>query len=487
VQALRYSRRAALGLGAAGALALQARPARGADLTPAMRFATAPAWNVPPLAIDRFSDETAPGYVFLAPFGSQSGLPGTAGPLVVDDAGEPVWFLPLKTESAYNMQVQTYRGRPVITWYESTGGELYGGTCVLYDAGYHEVKRVHGGHGYAIDVHEFLITSRDTALVAIANDVTYDLTPVGGSADAIVVEGIVQELDIETGKVLFEWRSLDHVSPEESFRTAVTDAGNVDYFHLNSIGVAPDGDLIVSARHTSTVYKLDRRTGAIVWRLGGKRNEFTIGEGANFEFQHDARLHADGSLTLFDNGATDLLPGDDVEVASRPLRLQLDEQAKTAELIHVYAPPTPRLATAMGNVQRLPDGSVFVGWGTAGGYTEFAPDGSVRLDARFTDGSASYRCFRFPWDGRPQDDPAVVLAHGDDGDLVVRASWNGATEVAYWQVRTGGATGPLTARGTTPRDGFETTLEAAPADRLTAVALDAKRRELGATPVVNLT
>jgi hypothetical protein len=276
------------------------------------------------------------------------------------------------------------------------------------------------------------------------------------------------------------------VSPEESFRTAVTAAGNVDYFHLNSIAVAPDGNLIVSARHTSTVYKLDRQTGAVVWRLGGKRNEFTIGEGANFEFQHDARLHDDGSLTLFDNGATDLLPGDDVEVASRPLSLLLDEQAMTAELIHVYAPPTPRLATAMGNLQRLPDGTVFVGWGTAGGYTEFAPDGSVRLDARFMDGSSSYRCFRFPWVGQPTDDPAVVLAHGDDGNLVVRASWNGATEVAYWQVRTGAATGQLTARGTTPRTGFETTLEATSADRLTVVALDAKRRELSATPVIRL-
>jgi hypothetical protein len=224
------------------------------------------------MVVDQPAVGTAPGYVFLAPFGSKTGA--SPGPLVVDDTGEPVWFLPLKTAQAQNFRVQSYRGQPVITWYESQPGALYGGSCVIYDPLYHELKRVHGGHGYAVDLHEFVITSRDTGLLAIANVVS-----AGGTE---IVEGIVQELDIATGKVLFEWRSLDHVPLDESYRTGVTADGSVDYFHLNSIGVGPDGHLIVSSRHTSTIYKVHRTSGAVLWRLGGMRSDFTFGDGAAF-------------------------------------------------------------------------------------------------------------------------------------------------------------------------------------------------------------
>ena len=457
------------------------RRLRAAAETPPLRYETKPAWNLPALEIDRYADELAPGFIFVSPFDSSA----STGPLILDDDGEPVWFLPLATEEAYNFRVQTYQGRPVLTWYESRGNGLYGGSCVLYDAEYKEIKRVRGGHGYACDLHEFLITSRDSAVIAIANDVRYDLTSIGGAADSIVTEGVIQEIDIATGRVLFEWHSLDHVAPDESYRTAVTPAGNVDYFHLNSIGVAPDGNLIVSARHTSAVYKLNRTTGAILWRLGGKRSDFTLGAGAAFEFQHDARMHEDGTLTLFDNGATDTNPGDVVEPASRPLRLVLDEARLNATLAHVYAPPTPRLATEMGNLQVLPDGSVFVGWGSAGGYTEFAPDGSLRLDARFTDGTKSYRSLRFVWTALPPGPPSVTVEQAGSG-LAVHASWNGATDVAYWQARTGTTAKRLTARATTPRDGFETVVDTPAAPLLSVVALDAKRREIGASPLVRV-
>jgi hypothetical protein len=458
------SRRGFLVAAAAGVATLAGGRATARAAEVAERYVTAPGWRLPEIVVNQPAAGTTPGYVFLAPFGSKAGA--SPGPLIVDDAGQPVWFLPLKSEQAQNFRVQSYRGRPVLTWYESQPGALYGGTCVIYDPAYHQVKRVHGGHGYAVDLHEFVITSRGTGLLAIANVVS--------SGGGKVVEGIVQELDIATGKVLFEWRSLDHVSLDESYRTGVTADGTVDYFHLNSVGVAPDGHLIVSARHTSTVYKLHRKTGAVLWRLGGMRSDFTIGDGAAFNFQHDARLHADGTLTLFDNGATDAGAGR-VEPYSRPLRLALDESARTAALRQVFTPPTPRLATAMGNLQVLPDGGAFVGWGTAGAYTEFAPDGTVRLDCRLADGSSTYRAYRAPWTARPATAPAVVLARAGTG-FVANVSWNGATDVATWEARVGSA------RARTPRAGFETAVRvpAAPG-RLTVAALDAKGRELGAT------
>ena len=166
-----------------------------------------------------------------------------------------------------------------------------------------ELKRVHGGNGYSCDFHEFVITSRGTALISIYNTRTTSLAAIGGSTSGQVVEGIVQELDIKRRKVRLEWHSLDHVGLDESNRTTPDTAGSIDYFHLNSIGVDSDGDLLVSARNTRPSTSSTAGRG-VVWRLGGARSDFELGPGAAFAYQHDVRRHADGTLTLYDNGAS---------------------------------------------------------------------------------------------------------------------------------------------------------------------------------------
>jgi hypothetical protein len=360
---------------------------------------------------------------------------------------------------------------------------VYGGSCVIFDATYHEVKRVHGGHGYQCDLHEFTLTDKGTALLAIANEIKADLTSVGGAKDARLVEGIVQEVDVRTNKVLFEWHSYAHVPPSESYKTGLTPAGNVDYFHLNSIDVDTDGNLLVSARNTSTVYKVDRKSGAIIWRLGGKLNDFTMGTGADFAFQHDARRREDGTITLFDNSATED-PGDQVKPYSRAIRLQVNVSAKKATLVREYVPQVRRSAWGMGNVQELPDGGVLVGWGTASGFTEFDQHGNVRLDASFADGSASYRVFRFPWHGIARGRPAVVLAE-ENGGLTARVSWNGATDVARWQLLAGSSARGLKQVAVAPRSGFETAVSVSrTASHVAVAALDAKHKLVGRTPTI---
>ena len=481
------TRRRFLLLAAASAAGLAGgRRASAAAGAPA-RFATQPGWDPPSLLVDHSAEGVAAGHLFVAPFPfgeSTAPPPGTSGPLILDDDGEVIWFLPLRSVRAQNFRVQRYHGKPVLTWYEGSATGTYGGSCVIYDDSYREVKRVHSGHGLACDLHEFLITSRGTGLMSIYNEVSTDLTAVGGPRNGRVVEGIVQELEIETGKVLLEWHSLDYVPVTESYRTDLTPAGNVDYFHLNSIGIDVDGDLLVSSRHTSTVYKLDRRTGAVRWRLGGKNSDFSFGPGAAFNFQHDVRSHADGTLTLFDNGATDLTTGD-VEPASRPLRLRLDPVGRTAELVQVYSPPQPRLAFALGDVQELALGAVFVGWGTAGAVSEFAPDGTLRFDATFAGGAATYRAFRFPWHGHPRGRPAAAATRNADGSATVRVSWNGATEVVRWQVRSGARRDRLAVVASSPRRGFETTIELPRAGRYVAVAaLDRRGRTLGSSATI---
>jgi hypothetical protein len=474
---------AAGGLSArASARGVEAERAGDAPTGGGGRFVTEPGWNPPPLIIGTQPSGTAEGSIFLAPIGLGSSEipPGSYGPMIIDNSGEPIWFRPLLTDVAQNLRVQSYRGADVLTWYEGSPDGTYGGSCVIYDSAYRELKRVHGGNGLSCDLHEFLITSRGTALLSIYNEVSADLSSIGGTGDGRVVEGIVQEIDIESDRVLFEWHSLDHVGLDESYRTELTAAGNIDYFHLNSIGVDNDGGLLVSARHTSTVYKLDRASGAIVWRLGGMKNDFQLGSGAAFNFQHDARAHDDGTLTLFDNGATGT-GAEDIEPASRPLRLRLDQSAMSAELVQVYEAADPRLAVALGNVQELPGTNVFVGWGAAGAFSEFSAGGQLLFDASFTDGSVSYRAFRFPWVGSPATEPAAAAVKNGDGTMTVYASWNGATEVAAWTVKSGASEQLLADAQTAPRTGFETAITVPEASYVAVTALDAAGKPLAAS------
>jgi hypothetical protein len=249
-----------------------------------------------------------------------------------------------------------------------------------------------------------------------------------------------------------------------------------DYFHINAIDVAPDGNLVVSARNTWAAYKIDRRTGRVLWRLGGKKSDFALGPGARFEWQHDVREHAGGLVSLFDNAAA---PQEEPE--SRALLLSLDRKRKRASLVRAYKHrPEPVLSHFLGNTQLLSTGGVFVGWGGSPYVTEFARAGAIVFDARLPHGGQSYRAFRFPWAGTPTDRPSVAVR---DGSLF--ASWNGATGVAAWQLLEGASASALRPGRTVPRAGFETALTLGPQARSAAVvAVDASGNRLGTSATV---
>ncbi|MGZ4339229.1 MAG: arylsulfotransferase family protein [Gaiellaceae bacterium] len=446
------------------------------------RFVSRPDLQPPAVAVTTRSATTAPGHVFIAPFQITGKAGAGYGALIVDDLGEPVWFKPEANVTAMNLRVQRFHGAPVLTWYEGDVLGGYGGDYVIADTAYRELARVRAGHGQHGDLHEFLITSRNTALITIYALVPADLSSVGGSAAGQLTEGVIQEIDIATGNVLFDWHSAAHVGLDESFLPSVKSDVS-DYFHLNSVGVDDDGHLLVSARHTSAIYKVDRQTGAILWRLGGKRSDFTIVPGAEFSFQHDVRRHADGTLTIFDNNAA----APTSTTAARPMRIALDLRAMTARLVAEFRADVPRVAWAMGNLQQLPEGGAFVGWGTAGAFTEFAPDGTVRFDASLADGSVTYRAFRFPWVGRPAQPPAVVLLRDATGAATAHVSWNGATEVARWRADVGPRRETLRPAVAVRRAGFESAVRLGHRRGFVSlVALDAAGRELGASAVHRL-
>jgi hypothetical protein len=434
----------------------------------------------PAVTVTQRSPEAGAGSVFLAPKRGR----GQDGLMILDNRGKLVWWRAMAPEGkqAADFRAQRYGGRPVLTWWE--GGTNIGtgfGEGVILDQSYREVLRVRTGNGYRAGLHEFLLTPRGTALMVIYSFVRADLSSVGGPEDGAVLDGVIQEIDLQTGLVVFEWHTLDHIRLGESRWPLPEQPGQAhDYVHLNSIAVDMDGDLLLSGRHTWALYKIDRETGSVVWRLGGKRSDFELGPGADFAFQHDARRRDDGAITLFDNAAGPPATRE----ASRVIALRVDEEARTAELLSEFEHPAGGLSENQGNAQPLPNGHLLVGWGAQPFVTEHARDGRVVWGARIADGNDNYRAYRGRWTGRPATRPAAV-AERRDGAVVVTASWNGATEVARWELMAGDSRDALRPAGSVAKRGFETPLRARrPARWYAARAIDARGAVLGSSEPV---
>ncbi|MGB3632813.1 MAG: arylsulfotransferase family protein, partial [Rubrobacteraceae bacterium] len=353
---------------------------------------------------------------------------------------------------------------------------------LVLDRSYREIARVRAD-GFKGDHHEFLITSRDTALILIFDEVGADLSRAGGRTDGAAIEGVIQEIDIATGEVLFEWHSLDYVAPEESYTELSPDQpGAYDYFHVNSIDVDDDDNLLVSAKAVNTIYKIDRRTGEVIWRLGGKKSDFEMGPDTRFVRQHDARRQADGTITLFDNGEPETYK------ESFGMVLELDMDDMTAELARRYTHPDGIYADNQANMQVLPDGNVFIGWGSEPFFSEFSGDGQLLYSANLPPEAESYRAFRYPWSGQPLDKPAVAAESGSNDETSVYVSWNGATEVANWQVLAGPGPDQLTPTGSAvPRDGFETSIPVNTSESHVSVqGRDSSDKVLGTSETIEL-
>jgi hypothetical protein len=246
--------------------------------------------------------------------------------------------------------------------------------------------------------------------------------------------------------------------------------------------IEPNDSLPLCARNTWTVYKIERSSGEIIWRLDGKKSDFEMGPGTQSAFQHDARRHEDGTITIFDNGAHLK-----VHDQSCGIVVELDEQKMSAKLVREYTSPEKPLATSQGNMQLLPNANVFIGWGSAPLISEFSHDGKLLLEAYFPPDGESYRAFRFPCSGHPTEDPAVAVEQRPDDKVELYASWNGATEVDAWEVLAGPRPGQLEPVGSVPRDGFETAMLVQTFDPYLAVrAKDRSGQILGTCAAVKL-
>jgi Arylsulfotransferase (ASST) len=422
------------------------------------RFRSAPALKPPAVTVRRRSARTAPGHVFVTPNKGR----GQHGPMIIDSRGDLVWFRRVRGDGfATDLKVQRYRDRPVLTWWQGrSAGGGGNGEFVIADAAYREIARVRAIGNDEGDLHEFVLSPEGTALFFVYRTV------------GDIVDCVIQEVDVETGRLLFRWSSRDHIPLRHSYKER-SPGRPWDYAHLNSIDFEPGGDLLVSARNTHAIYRIDRRSGRIEWTLGGKASDFRMGRGTQFAWAHDARRQADGSITIFDNAAAP-------KVREQSRGLVLDVKRRRVTLRRAYRHPRRLLTHISAGMQRLPNGNVFIGWGATAHFSEHARGGRLLWDARFTDiDNDTYRAYRFPWTGRPAGRPkAAATARGER--TTVHASWNGATEVRRWRVLAGPSADALEPAGTGPRRGFETALTVRTSEPLVAVqALDGRGAVLG--------
>jgi hypothetical protein len=423
------------------------------------------------ISVTRRPTRTAPGDIFL---GAQQG-PVQNGPTILDSNGNLIWFKPVpKYNLATDVRVQSLGGQPVLTWWQGYFGAGVGsGVGIINDTHYHQIAVVRAGNGLTADLHEFKLTSHGTALITSVYPVYWDASSVHGSRRAILFDGVVQEIDVATGLVEFEWHSLDHVALTDSYRTYPSQKGTppYDYFHINSVDEDRDGSLIVSGRSTSAVYKVDHSTGQVMWTLGGRHSSFRLGSGASMAFQHDVRVQAagDSRITAFDNGSGLY----NVHSQSRGVILGLDLKHKTVTKLGEFDHSPRVLSTFEGNVQPLPNGNSFIGWGEQPYFSEFNFRGQLRFDARFVGANTSYRAYRFPWVGAPQTTPRVI-AGNSGGKTTVYVSWNGATQVATWRVVGGTTPTTLAVVGSAHPRGFETGIRVASSKYVAVQAFDAR-------------
>jgi Arylsulfotransferase (ASST) len=444
---------------------------------PTQSFRSEPELRPPVVKVTRDPD-TASGDIFVTP---QNGT--QAGPMILGSSGRLIWFRPVHAglsdrHFTANLAVQRYQGQPVLTWWQGwvADGLIKAPSYdVIMDRAYRTVAVVRAGEGYVTDLHEFQITPQNTAFLDASVVTRANLTSVGGPPNGKVLDCVIEEVDVKTGEVLWEWHALGHVPIDASYYAYRPSEPQYDFFHLNSIQRLPDGNLLVSARDTWAVYEISRATGKVIWTLGGKDSDFKMRPGTRFEWQHDARLHGQ-TLSLFDDAAN---PQEEPQSSAKYLRV--DTATRTVSLIGKFEHDPPLLASVGGSVQTLPNGNVFVGWGNQPQFSEFTPTGQQVFNGNLPLIQASYRVLRFAWVGRPADPPSLAVSPRPDGHVTTYASWNGATQVSAWRVL-GGSTShdlrPLDVRSTLR--GFETTTDVPSEPRYFAVqALDARGKVLG--------
>ncbi|PWY96095.1 hypothetical protein BO94DRAFT_562612 [Aspergillus sclerotioniger CBS 115572] len=449
----------------------------------------------------------SPGYWFVAPYwyfepDAPDGkyVPCQVGPHIYDGNGTLIW-----TGSCLHHNRNIFDFRATHQWYDE-GTRL---SFIMQQSYVNDGSLLSKGAGYVLndryevetemlvtndleqfDLHEFnILPGGQTALAAALRIRDMSLTELGRPMESSrVASGGFVEIDLATGNVLFDWDSRERIPLHESDHvmpwSPAEGGGGLDYIHVNAVDKNTNGDYLMSARYTSTIYLISGQDGRILWRLGGKYSDFVMD--FTFSKQHNARFVSVNEthtvLSFLNNAADDFT---NQETVSSAMIVQLDTVHRTATVLQRITRPDGGLSRMRGNFQLLDTGNRFVGWSGQGYHSEHTPDGTVVMEARFVSPRFnSYRSYKFPFRGNPQQPPALVASvYGSDGEYttVVHVSWNGATEVARWNFYAQlDETAPIVPAGNVTKLDFETVFVARGfLDWVSAEAIDREGRSLG--------
>ncbi|OJD31489.1 arylsulfotransferase protein [Diplodia corticola] len=468
---------------------------------PLSTFYSRPDLTPPALTCHIHEDGIAPGYIFIAPYGATQ-----SGPYIYDKSCNLVWsgFGFAGPETSHDVQVCTYNGEDHLCFMQGNQMKGYArGHGLILDKSYTIVKSIEvGGSGVpSVDMHEFnMINDGASALVTAYMTIPYDLADFGITTGVgYLQDGTFQEVEVDTGKVLFEWRAIDHVPLNASYvlpnasdtsGTGLSPSSPWDWFHINSVDKSSYSDTyLISARSVSSLYNLNATDGSIIWTLsaGGAFTDFDC-TNFNFSYQHDARFVSENTthtvLSLYDNASNGF---NQTSPESSAMVVALDHTTNKATMLTRITPPAEAggiVSSSQGNTQLLPNGNFFNGWGNVDALSEHAADGTPLLYATWGAYPVmNYRAWTFNWTATPKTEPAVYAFARNAtaaASTAVFVSWNGATDAVGWRFYGGDAPDALTqAIGTKDKEGFETAFSAQGFSKYVAVeALDAAGRVL---------
>ncbi len=464
-----------------GGVGASTTPPKNAPASAFPNYLTVPQ-DIPHFTITNNSPDNGEGDIFVAPIPWTAAVTG-AYLLILDTQGNLIYYQSMANDfNGYDFKLLPNGD---LSYFSQKDSAFF-----VMDSHYQVIRKIQAGNGYTTDLHDLVQLPNGNVILMAYDAETVDMSKItpGGRTNATATGLIIQELD-PSNNVIFQWRSWDFI-PITDTTASLTDPA-IDLVHGNGLALDSDGNLLVSSRNLSEITKVNLQTGAVMWRLGGKANQFTFVNDQPFAFQHNIGVLPNGDITIFDNHGTEQSPA-----PSRGLEYKVDEVNKTVTKVWEFQDTPPIFATYMGDTQRMQDGNTFLDWGapfTGTGFqfvniTEINPQNQVIFQLTFDQPYVSYRAFRSPWQGSPLTKPDLAFKNDGSG-LTLGYSWNGATEVDSWKLYGGSSPSSLNVIDQKAKAGFETQTLLASAPKgecyFQSAAMDKNGNEMARSAVVS--